>query len=475
MTYRNKKWKINNKRLLWIAEVESSQNCAELAIALRKLDSVLRWDSISKPKHIAHTMYSNATLQAKQSNLDGTHEYVLNLLPEKDEDDVLVNEPPVTQEIKSHENQVKANTGFENTESDEKMSKRCGQCSTCKNPSSKKACLTLVALREAEQVHNQFSKIFEDVKSPKSSGDATQTKILAPSVKHETDSACDATAEAKVWTNESKLPLWLVRSYEENIRREAARSAMKANNFLRKQSKQEIAPTPGTDISEKRKMEEAIAGDDEGHVCSLCFNSIASHSKSRFIECKKCARCFHGYCVILTNQEIDSMDPKEEWHCPGCYGSRKLIARLEKEPKAGQQLPGVEVVEEPPKKDKKHRGRPTKPFFERADYKLAERKEIMKRLGQAEHPELFDILNDEEQEKSDQSDSSNEKLMPYDEMGEEIFSENKTSCPVCQYPDLGRPLYTCVNCSRQFHKECLGIILDVRTLKNSLILLRLLL
>jgi DNA-directed RNA polymerase subunit RPC12/RpoP len=242
---------------------------------------------------------------------------------------------------------------------------------------------------------------------------------------------------------------------------------MKANNFLRKQSKQEIAPPPGTDISEKRKMEEAIAGDDQGHVCSLCFNSITSHSKSRFIECKKCTRWFHGYCVILTNQEIEAMDPKEEWHCPGCYGSRKLIARLEKEPKAGQQLPGVEVAEEPPKKDKKHRGRPTKPFFERADYKLAERKEIMKRLGRAEHPELFDVLNEEERENSDQSDSSNDRIMPYDEMGEEIFSEDKTSCPVCQYPDLGRPLYTCINCSRQFHKECLGIILDVRHLMSS--------
>jgi hypothetical protein len=186
LTYRNKKWKISNKRLLWIAEVESSQNCAELAMALRKLDSVLRWDSIAKPKHIAHTMYLNAILQAKQASMDGNNEYVLNLSPEKEED-VPANEPSGTQNIKSDENQLKATVEVQNIKQEEKISKRCGQCNSCKNPSSKKACMTLVALREAEQVHNQFSKIFDDIKSSKAPEDTTRIPESIKSIKHEMD------------------------------------------------------------------------------------------------------------------------------------------------------------------------------------------------------------------------------------------------------------------------------------------------
>lgn len=207
---------------------------------------------------------------------------------------------------------------------------------------------------------------------------------------------------------------------------------------------------------------------EQEHLCSICENTIAKHAESEFIQCKKCHRWLHGYCVILTNEEVKIADSDEHWHCPGCFGSRKLISRLEKEPKAGQKLPGIVIEETDDQKDakKKHPGRPTKPFFERADYKVAEKKEILRRLQDAENPELFEVRDLERSagEVSTENIMKPEALMPYDGNGNEIFSNEGINCPVCQYPDLGRPLFTCVQCSRQFHKECLGIVSDVRIL-----------
>ena len=275
----------------------------------------------------------------------------------------------------------------------------------------------------------------------------------------DTDLATKEMPSTAVWTPESKLPLWLIKVYEESRRRISAKTAMQAMQTLPRTEKDpEAVEDPA--ILEKRKREEAIAGDAEGHICSICYNTNESHLKSRFIKCKLCSREFHGYCVVMTNEEVQAA-PEGEWTCPGCIASEKLIARLIKEPKAGQNLPGVNPKDEKPRENKKHPGRPPKPFFERADYKTAERKEILRKLSEAEHPELFDIA--EVREESEEPQSPREQpVMPYDGLMHDSFAENPTNCPVCQYPDLGRPLISCTICAREFHKECLGIISNVR-------------
>jgi hypothetical protein len=40
----------------------------------------------------------------------------------------------------------------------------------------------------------------------------------------------------------------------------------------------------------------------------------------------------------------------------------------------------------------------------------------------------------------------------------DLAGQSPTNCPVCRYPDLGRPLIPCSGCSREFHRECFGIV-----------------
>ena len=35
-------------------------------------------------------------------------------------------------------------------------------------------------------------------------------------------------------------------------------------------------------------------------------------------------------------------------------------------------------------------------------------------------------------------------------------------CPVCKYPDRGRPLFQCAACKDSFHFECAGMHAEVR-------------
>ena len=98
---------------------------------------------------------------------------------------------------------------------------------------------------------------------------------------------------------------------------------------------------------------------------------------------------------------------------------------------------------------KKPPGRPAKPFYERTDYCISERRELQRRLKAAERPELFGIDAD------DRSNPAGSSLVSFGEM--DVDGKNPTKCTVCRYPDLGRPLIPCSGCSREFHAECFGI------------------
>lgn len=368
LKYRQGVWKINSKRLNWISEVENAQNTSDLAVAMRKLNSVLKWEAAVKPRFALHTIYSNASLFGKRTGDDGTVEYAVD----------------------------SSNDGVMPVASEEKT-----------------------------------------------------------------------VPETAVWTPETKIPLWMIKMYEEGQRRDAAKLAMKAMYTLPQSDKDQTTDDP--EVLERRKQEDAMASNSEGRVCRICYNTNELHAKSNFIKCSICGRDLHGYCVVMTNEEVQQTDTKT-WSCPGCIGSEKLIARLVKDPKAGQNLPGVDPKDEKPRENKKHPGRPPKPFFERADYKTAERKEILRLLSESKHPELFAIADTEEDNQEEEQPDVDPSAMPYDNLDAEL-QKNPSSCPVCQYPDLGRPLIDCTGCSRQFHRECLGIISndnklwDMRTIK----------
>ena len=203
--------------------MESSQNSSEMAIAIRKLDAALRWESIAKPKHLAHTMYSSATLKSKQKSADGMHEYVLELSPEEllgDEEESGQQMTPGSQIMPG----PPAGVDLTSPTEIKVAQKRCGHCSTCKNPNSKKACITLAAKRHAEQVNSEFSKILQDSKALELEQSEKSEKIES-SIKGEQHSSMEEDLDGgqisqkstAVWTHETKLPLWLVRGYEETV------------------------------------------------------------------------------------------------------------------------------------------------------------------------------------------------------------------------------------------------------------------
>ena len=67
IVYKKQEWKLLSPRLRWVAEMEAVQTCAQLALAIRKLDTVLNWEGISKPKGLpSDAPFANASAQARR-------------------------------------------------------------------------------------------------------------------------------------------------------------------------------------------------------------------------------------------------------------------------------------------------------------------------------------------------------------------------------------------------------------------------
>ena len=398
--YRQGNWRMNNDRLKWISEVEGCKTISDLAITIRKLEDSLRWDSATQPRFAV----DDISVCGKRLDDEGNVSYALLKTKEDDRRD---------------------------------------------GPGDGEG-------NEAEEEEDP-----------------------------------DAVPATAVWATESSIPLWVIKSYEEAQRRQLARETIQAMHGTR--------PLVAQDGSA------SAAGDSSTtHLCGMCYNTNESHAKSPFTpKCKVCLREFHGLCLVMGDDDVRAAregklltkvrasgqtgadgGPKAEgtqegncgkteesamadeppagkppanvpgeWICVGCTANDKLIARLIKTARAGQHLPGTafcpvkraEIHSPPGKKP----GRPPKPFFERSDYTIGERKELLRRLKAAKKPELFDVEVDD---RFNLNPSGNLFLET------DLAGQSPTNCPVCRYPDLGRPLIPCSGCSREFHRECFGIV-----------------
>ena len=413
--YRQGTWRMNNDRLKWISEVEGCRTVSDLALAIRKLEGALRWDSATRPRFAV----DDVTVCGKRVNGEGHIDYAL---------------------IKSR--------------------------------------------KDGRRGDAQGAEGNEEVD----------------------DEDTDAVPSTAVWAAETSIPLWVIKSYEEVHRRQLARETIQAMHTSRPSETKE-GDVPIQD------------GPSSIQLCGMCYNTNDSHSTSPFTpKCKVCLRQFHGLCLIMTDDEVkaawegkllvkvgageaggaddetdgdmkdneDNQELKDEegtagrstliaaerggeegpdttpdattkggkWTCVGCMVNEKLIARLLKTARAGQHLPGTmfspNSAADNRKAASKKPGRPAKPFFERSDYTTAEKKELLRRLKTANKPEMFDMEMDDRFNLNPTGD------MPYDQL--ELGGESPTKCPVCRYPDLGRPLIPCSGCLREFHAECFGIV-----------------
>lgn len=168
----------------------------------------------------------------------------------------------------------------------------------------------------------------------------------------------------------------------------------------------------------------------------------------------------------MTQEDVDAVAEDEQWDCPGCANARRKAERAAR--REGKTVPpGFSPFETDANK---RSGRPPKPFYERADYKAGEAR-MLEKLKRGETTE-----GRNKKQKSGAAEIDEETAARRAERLERLKRKREeeakaaaeppppVNCPVCQYPDYGRPLVSCDGCRRWFHYECTGTAVeDVET------------
>ncbi|KAK9815815.1 hypothetical protein WJX72_010117 [[Myrmecia] bisecta] len=233
-------------RLAWRGSMQAALTASQLALQLRSLDAHVQWEGLKRPPADSDNAMVNAELLQKRPAAGGGFEYLLQM-----------------------------NTDGGDEEKDAGASK----------PKGKKS-------------------------KAKASKAATPAPSAAPAVPDATGSpGGSGQTNAASWVHESRLPLWLVRAFEERARRElAARAANAAREALK------LSDTRGgKDAAKRAAKAAAAAAADACGVCGVLYDD--DDEVDFWIGCDTCNRWYHGNCVSVTKEEADGND---EWECPEC-------------------------------------------------------------------------------------------------------------------------------------------------------------
>ena len=281
-----------------------------------------------------------------------------------------------------------------------------------------------------------------------------------------------------IWVHESHLPLWLIRTYEERLRREAANAAAReaANAARLARAASDAISNAEKEAARKAAQDAAAAAADACAVCNQNHGDNAALD-ALWICCDSCNRWFHGTCVAMTQEDVDSIAETQPWNCPGCWNTRRKQERASRRAQEAQQK--LEC-QSPDGEGRKGPGRPPLPFYEKADYKKAEAKALeqlkwdreRESLGLPPLPRPPPSMPGHKKKKRRRGLSeplSEEQLAAREALRQERMKRKMEAqeaaiaaaklpihCPVCQYPDYGRPLVQCDCCREQFHYECGG-------------------
>jgi hypothetical protein len=292
-----------------------------------------------------------------------------------------------------------------------------------------------------------------------------------------------AAAGGAVWMHERELPLWLIRAYEEGARREAANKAARAAAAAARGRAMLHQDAAARDAARAAARDAAAAAAD---ACGLCGGAQGEDAEldDLWISCDACQRWFHGGCVAMKRADVEEMGEGEEWNCPGCWNARRKAERAarrrEREGDPTPVAPPFGGPFGPPgaaaaawadggeDDGSTRRGRPAKPFFERADYKAGEQKalERWQKMREAGGGKKRRLGRDEEEETEEERAAREarraERLAKKRAAQEEAAAEAQlpVECPVCARPDFGRPLVACDACARRFHFDCTGLVAE---------------
>jgi hypothetical protein len=269
------------------------------------------------------------------------------------------------------------------------------------------------------------------------------------------------------WIHEREIPLWYIRSYEELCRREAANvAARELQAAARRGSTMDGA------IKDAARKAAQVAAQAAADACGICYAAQGDNPEldALWICCDTCNRWFHGACVAMEPEDVNTISEDEQWDCPGCANARRKAERAAR--REGKTLPSTFSPMEADAAAKKSGGRASKPFYEYADYKAGEAK-MLEKLRRGEPIDGsgsrgkkrsvgggYGAVAGETAEEATNRLAARTEYKKRKREEEARLAAEPIHCPVCQYPDFGRALVECDACHRWFHYECVGTAVD---------------
>lgn len=151
------------------------------------------------------------------------------------------------------------------------------------------------------------------------------------------------------WVLETRLPLWLVKGYEEQLRRNfaaaaasAARQAARGERRLYHllQPQQALPAIRGTCGDALRAAEAALEDEARARAaeaeaarravvaaaesCAVCGQGWGQEvlKDALWMSCDICNRWFHGSCAGANQDMLDLLEDEDHWECDQCWQTR---------------------------------------------------------------------------------------------------------------------------------------------------------
>ncbi|KAK9868990.1 hypothetical protein WJX84_004562 [Apatococcus fuscideae] len=401
----------------WRGRVEGAGTAARLGLALRTLDVQISWEGLKRPSPDSGVPFASLEIVFKRPASSGQgSEYQLHRMEEV---------PPASQPVSQPLQPPKP-------------------LGRPKSAGAESAKVGMLGKGKAQDKAPSLMGLLRGIAPPKSSSPAPGTPLaplpaawpqalIQPPPQHSLEGQ---------WMHESKLPLWLIKAFEERSRREAALEAARAAREAAREAAR------GAVLSERQAANQAAAAAaaHAGDACAVCgLSSGEVPEKDHFwIACDSCNKWYHGDCIGMTEEQNNDIGDHESWECPDCATSRidrrsAAILKARQRRMTQGRTTGIRLTPEQHEKAK------TKPGDE--GQKKQRKKERLAQAGEASGADSAVM-------------PGSKSKRPRKSKGKENEGEGPKLYCTCQQPDdHSRPFIQCDGCEEWYHPECVGATL----------------